>query len=180
LIDKKKALPNVMMRFCTIELKIRPAARWMAAQFYDEWTVLVGLRYDEPSRVARIRVPNPREKFTRDAPLYDAKITKEDVLAFWASQPFDLALGPHESNCDLCFLKGTSKRLSVLQQDPSRADWWIEQEKRTGQFFINPKKEPCGYEGLKSLVVRRLPVISSDSDLSVDPSDNSIDCACTD
>lgn len=175
LIEKKKALPNAIARFCTQELKIIPMARWMRAQGYDEWTVLVGLRYDEPSRVARIRAPS-KERFLREAPLHQAKITKSDVMAFWKTQAFDLRLKPYESNCDLCFLKGSRKRLEILRTDSSLADWWIEQEQRRGATFVKPAREPGGYQGLKK-IVHHLPLLPG---LNLDDEDDSLDCACTD
>lgn len=62
------------------------------------------------------------------APLVEAKVAESDVLAFWAAQPFDLALRRHEGNCDLCFLKGRAKRARVMRERPELAAWWIQQE----------------------------------------------------
>ena len=54
-------------------------------------------------------------------------------MAFWRSQPFDL--GIDDSNCDLCFLKGRSTLDRLIREEPSRADWWIEQERQRAQTF---------------------------------------------
>jgi hypothetical protein len=59
----------------------------------------------------------------------------QDVMAFWAAQPFDLGLRPWEGNCDLCFLKGRGIRKAIIRDNPASADWWIEQERLTGGFF---------------------------------------------
>jgi len=56
-------------------------------------------------------------------------------MAFWRAQDFDLGLEPWEGNCDLCFLKGRGLRKRIIRDDPSRADWWAEQERLTGGFF---------------------------------------------
>jgi hypothetical protein len=55
------------------------------------------------------------------------------LAAFWAGQPFDLAL-PNigcktpAGNCDLCFLKSAGTISALLRADPGLADWWIRME----------------------------------------------------
>ena len=54
LIQYKKVLPNVLMRFCTIELKIRTAKRYLRNPLelgWRNWVNAVGIRYDEPKRL---------------------------------------------------------------------------------------------------------------------------------
>lgn len=104
-----RGLPNPMTRFCTQELKVRPMRNFMRAKGFDHWTNVVGIRADEPRRVARMRAPN-RERWDVVLPLADAGISERDVMAFWAVQPFDLKLRTYEGNCDLCFLKTPHKR----------------------------------------------------------------------
>ena len=53
------------------------------------------------------------------------------MLAFWKGQPFDLQLRPHESNCDLCFLKGAGTASAIIRERPYMAQWWVDQEART-------------------------------------------------
>lgn len=130
LIDRRNFLPNPVTRFCTQELKIRVMKSWMRAAGYDHWTNVVGLRADEPRRVARMRAGEGRERWDLAFPLFDAGITVDDVRAFWRAQPFDLRLNPWEGNCDLCFLKGRVKRERVIRDRPDLATWWIDQEAR--------------------------------------------------
>ncbi len=135
LIASRSYLPNPVTRFCTVELKIRTMHRWLRARGYDEWTQAVGLRADEPRRVAKILAGHETGAETVACPLATAGVTQADVLAFWGAQPFDLALRPWEGNCDLCFLKGQSKRVRVMQDRPDLAAWWIAQEQRMGAKF---------------------------------------------
>lgn len=172
LVQSRGYLPNPVTRMCTADLKIKPMRRWMSAQGYEHWTVILGLRYDEARRVARISAPS-KERFTREAPLYAARVTKQDVNAWWSAQPFDLQLQPHEGNCDLCFLKALPKRLRIMRERPELAAWWIERERESGATFNKPRTEPGGYAGALDLV-RRLPMLPGLDD------DDSIDCACTD
>lgn len=137
LITDRSYLPNPVTRFCTQELKIRPMRDWMLARGYEHWTNVVGIRADEPRRVARMKEAAERrsERWDIVLPLAEAGITEPDVMAFWARQPFDLHLNQHEGNCDLCFLKGPRKRQAIMRDRPDLAVWWIEQEQRIGATF---------------------------------------------
>ena len=130
-IRKKNYLPNPVTRFCTIEMKIRTIANYLfskgmcetrSAGEYMSW---VGIRADEPRRAAKI----PRDR----TPLVTAGITKEMIGEFWRNQSFDLELPningvTYHGNCDLCFLKGASQTMSLIQEKPERALWWARME----------------------------------------------------
>lgn len=137
LITDRRCLPNPAQRWCTQELKIRPMGRWMVGRGYQHWTSVVGIRADEPKRIAKMRESNEKrsERFDVDMPLADAGVTLADVTAFWAAQPFDLALRPWEGNCTNCFLKHVAKRERIAKDRPDLNAWWVEQERRTAQFF---------------------------------------------
>ena len=141
LLTDRSFPPNPVMRFCTQELKIRPMRDWMRAHGYEHWTNVVGIRADEPRRVAKIRTAQETrsERWDIELPLADAGITVSDVMTFWAAQPFDLHLKPHEGNCDLCFLKGYDKIVNIVRDRPDLALWWAEQEDRLGATFRNDR-----------------------------------------
>jgi 3'-phosphoadenosine 5'-phosphosulfate sulfotransferase (PAPS reductase)/FAD synthetase len=157
-------LPNRQLRTCTAELKIRVIKKHMLKLGYKRWDVVLGLRADEPLRVARKREPPP-ERWEYVMPLADAGVTLEEVMNFWREAPFDLQLQPHEGNCDICFLKTVAKRARIAQDRPDLLDWWVSAEARTGDHFS--RNEPP-YARLV-----RLPVL-------VDEPQNGIDCDCTD
>jgi 3'-phosphoadenosine 5'-phosphosulfate sulfotransferase (PAPS reductase)/FAD synthetase len=94
LIKKQPFLPNPSMRFCTSELKINVMKRMMQLMGYKEWFNVVGLRYDEPRRVANIR-NQTGNKWTSITPMADAKHTIDDVIEFWKKQNFDLGLNAY-------------------------------------------------------------------------------------
>ncbi len=138
LIKKKPFLPNPVTRFCTSELKINVMKRMMELMGYKEWFNVVGLRYDEPRRVANIR-NQTGNKWTSITPMADAKHTINDVIEFWDKQNFDLNLNAYggktpAGNCDLCFLKGTRTLIQIIKERPDLADWWIEQEQRIAKL----------------------------------------------
>lgn len=130
LIREKSYLPNPVTRFCTIELKIRVMRDYARSLGWEHWTNVVGLRADEPGRVATAEARNQegKERWQTIMPLHAAGIIEPDVLAFWRAQPFDLKLKRHEGNCDLCFLKGRGKLTRIMADRPDLADWWIEAE----------------------------------------------------
>jgi len=130
LIRKRRYLPNQQARFCTTELKIRTAKRYLRSLGWDHWTNCVGLRADEPDRLNK---PAPRDRWTVWAPLADAGVSRHDVAAFWRRQPFDLRL-PNVAgrcwlgNCDGCFLKSEANIAAFTREFPERAAWWERME----------------------------------------------------
>lgn len=183
LIEQKRYLPNPVKRFCTIELKIRCAKRYAQSVLkWKHWDVAIGFRADEPSRVAKLSFPH-KEPFDRYAPLYHLGITAKDVGAFWINQGFDLRL-PNmngktmHGNCKLCFLKGEQTTLRLIAENPSYADWYIEQERKiqsSGQAKGNGdrfRKDRPSYADLKKIA-------TSQSDF-FEFSDDEISCVgCT-
>lgn len=164
LIAAEHALPNRTMRFCTMRLKLAPMRAFMLDQGYDHFTNVVGIRADEPGRVAKLfgRVqPNYEDLHV---PMWQAGINHPMVLNGWKQRGFDLALGPNDSNCDLCFLMGAAERLRRMRQDLSRADWWLLQQDKTGAKWINPKSGRPSYERLVQIASsnERLPHIEDD------------------
>jgi 3'-phosphoadenosine 5'-phosphosulfate sulfotransferase (PAPS reductase)/FAD synthetase len=133
LIKKRKFLPNVVARFCTVELKIRTMERYLKSLGWKEWVSMLGIRADEPRRLAKIHVQDNGKHETKTAPLGPAGITAKDVGKFWKNNDFDLKLPnfngkTFHGNCDLCFLKGYAQTLSLIQEKPERAIWWAKME----------------------------------------------------
>ena len=103
---------------------------------YKDWFNVIGLRHDEPRRVASAM--KQYEIWTNITPMFDAKHTVKDVSEFWKKQNFDLNLTNANGktpagNCDLCFLKGMDTTISILKERPHLADWWIKQEQKFGE-----------------------------------------------
>jgi len=139
LIDKQGYCPNRVARTCTGRLKIRVLRDFIRSQ---PWYVphvdvfnVIGLRADEEMRVMNATDTdgyNSSEGLIGKCPLAEAGITKMHVDAFWTdkkcSEGFDLGIQSEAGNCTLCFLKSRRKLISLVRQNPSLADWWIEQE----------------------------------------------------
>ena len=132
LIADKNYLPNMVARFCTSELKVLTIERYLKDQGFSDWETAVGIRADEPRRVAKMR-----QKEGYLTPLADKGVTSSDVINFWKTQSFDLKLpsSGFYSNCDLCFLKGYGIKQSLVNENPKLADWWVDQEEKIGARF---------------------------------------------
>ena len=169
LIGRKKAVPNAVQRWCTQELKIRPMDKYALRLGWDDYDVVLGLRADEPYRVAKMRGTN------RVMPLARAGISKRDVQAFWRRQNFDLGLPSVNGttpggNCNLCFLKGLATTMGLVRANPEIADWWIEQERRVGATF---HKDRPSYAAILDAVQRQ-------QNFDFGDRDRIIDCFCGD
>jgi hypothetical protein len=136
LIDKKQYLPNQQTRFCTIELKIRTAKRYLVSLGWKRWINATGIRADEPRRLNK---PKPKDRWTVWNPLAEAGIGRHHVAEFWRGQPFDLRL-PNVGgncwlgNCDGCFLKSEAHVAAFTRDFPERAAWWERAEARIGSL----------------------------------------------
>ena len=133
LIRAKGIAPNPVSRFCTKELKIEAIRSFVKNLGWETpYQGFVGIRADETRRVKKIH--NTRDcGQDRWCPLYLDGVTVTDVYNFWKQSSFDLALYNNKGttdwgNCDLCFLKGESKKASIVRERPDLADWWIEIE----------------------------------------------------
>jgi len=162
LITDRKYLPNSVARFCTVELKILTIDRYLKSVGVDDYLTVVGIRADEPRRVAK-----QKSKPDYHCPMADAGATKQDVMKFWQEMPWDLETpSPYYSNCDLCFLKGHSIKASLIRDGVS-PQWWIDQEKRIAGTF---RSDQPSYEAMRDY---------SDSQIDIF-SDESIPCFCGD
>ena len=193
LIDRKGFVPNVTMRTCSGTLKrdrIESFARHHLG--LKRWHSVIGLRADEPRRVLRMRAMNCGSRTGAHAvlPLADAGVREADVIEWWKKQPFDLGIPSYAGNCDLCYLKGRAKLIRIIRENPSLADWWIEQEAKVANR-TGPDGRACDsmkvfrlgetYAELKAAALAdrdlfdeaaAIPDQSSQSD--------SFDCHCTD
>jgi hypothetical protein len=177
MLDKKQYLPSPVMRFCTIELKIRAIDKYLKSLGWkhNENMDWVGIRADEQRRAAKI----DRER----TPLVTAGVTKEIVGQFWKSQLFDLGL-PNmngvtmHGNCDLCYLKGAKQTLSLISEKPERALWWAKME----ETHINKAKNDSGKFRKDRPTYRQMyNYVLSQKDMFIEiPDDETIPCFCGD
>jgi 3'-phosphoadenosine 5'-phosphosulfate sulfotransferase (PAPS reductase)/FAD synthetase len=165
LIDKKKYLPNPVARFCSMELK---GVAITKATGIESDSTMVGVRADEPIRVPKLRARGLR------LPLVEAGVVKQHIREFWKNNNFDLELDERNGvtpfgNCDLCFLKGPNQVLSIIKNQPERAIWWVNQEKKIGGTF---RSDRPNYSDMHKFANNQQDMFGMD--------DESIDCFCGD
>ena len=168
LIEKRKAIPNNFKRFCTIELKIKTARRYLRSFGITKYENLVGFRYDEPLRIKRRKQmwKSVIDKF----PLYENKIDKQIVNNYWNKKSYNLEIPSILGNCTLCFMKGKNAIISILASYPELAKEWIDDENKMNRTYLKGIK----IEELLKIAQNNL---FKDYDLSeIKPA---FDCACT-
>jgi hypothetical protein len=181
LIRWRGFLPNPVSRFCTMELKVRPAARYLLSigmcenLNQGENMSMIGMRADEQRRAAKIADKSR-------IPLVAAGVTKEIVGEFWRNNSFDLELPNNNGvtmhgNCDLCFLKGGAQIQSLIAEKPSRAIWWAEMENLPREDNGTPwggyfRKDRPSYAAMMQY--------AADQKTIFDPHDEAISCFCGD
>jgi hypothetical protein len=173
LLNKTKQIPNNFKRFCTVELKIKTARRYLRSLGLIQYENLIGFRYDEPLRVKR------RKKMWKKVddifPLYNQGIDKKIIDEYWSKKSYTLEIPPILGNCTLCFMKGKNAILSILSSYPELADEWIQDEE-------NNKVIGNGYRYFKDISMKELRDIAQNNlfknyDLNeIKPAFN---CACT-
>lgn len=168
LIEKRRALPNVMMRFCTIELKIKTARRYLRSIGIKDYENLIGFRGgDEKKRI--ISYKNHWKTVKAVFPLGGSMVTKQFILDYWNEKPYNLEIPNLLGNCDLCFLKGKNAIIQILKQFPELANKWIADEEKVGATYI------------KGITYKQMLDLSTQVKKQVDLSDiePSFNCSCT-
>ena len=150
LIKKRKALPNMMQRFCTSEMKMIPIADWWYLTISEKIKMRVGFRYDEKERSTRFRTEtklkigkhdNGKNKWANfewregEFPLIDNKITHYPIYQWAKSSGIVFS---EDSNCVGCFWKPIQQLRKNWEEEPLKMKWFAEQENRIKRTF---KKE---------------------------------------
>ncbi len=133
---KRKAIPNKFKRFCTAELKVKTARRYIRSRGLLRWNYAIGYRADEPKR--KVRSDSMQTAIT---PLRDAGITAADIADFWKGMDFDLQLPllpngkTFGGNCIGCFWHSEYQNAHLCKTRPKDVEWLIKEEKKHGYTF---------------------------------------------
>lgn len=169
LCKKRKALPNMMQRFCTTEMKMFPIAEWWYKNINEKIIMRVGFRYDEMERAERLKTnikikigkhENGKNKWKEfnwrigEFPLITDKITHFDVKK-WADKSG--LIFPQDSNCVGCFHKPLQQLRKNWQDEPLKMQWFAElEEKNVGnRNKIQLWKKETNYFNIKKLGVQQ-------------------------
>ena len=165
-------IPNRVKRSCTIELKIKPARRYLRSLGLMAYENFIGFRADEPLRVKRSK--KRWKQVDTIFPLYTDGITKQDINHYWSRKPYNLEIPSILGNCTLCFNKGKNAIIAILREYPELADDWIEDEKKSSLKYGHTYLPGVTIEELRNIAQNNL---FKGYDLGqIEPAFN---CACT-
>ena len=150
LARKRKTFPRGLMQFCTGELKIEPAKRWLAAHDADRRAVAVnGVRRAESQRRASTPVFVPISDSHGGRALWSplAEFSDADRNALIERTPFELL--PHRSmECSPCIF---SSRADLRNVSEERIDEIEALEEDVGRVLFRPKAY-AGAEGIREVI----------------------------
>lgn len=139
-VIKKFGIANKNFPHCTREMKLNPMYSYIKSLGWEKrefWTAL-GMRTDEPRRLSKIARAN-RIFY----PLAGARITKRDVLSYWAAAPFDLEIQEREGNCLWCFKKSERKLYQNIASNPEWFKFPAEMERLYSRARIESDSNPA-------------------------------------
>lgn len=168
LVKWKRYVPNGVTRICSEWLKIRASNGLAASILGDEFDNVVGIRADEPPRIAKMRARG------NTLPLVSANATRSNVLAWWAAQPFDLRIPQGQGNCRLCYEKRTEQLVNVIrdESDGGGVDRWIAREREIGATM----KKGIPFAKIAARARGQLPMWTPPAEIEADMRP----CACAD
>lgn len=119
-------IPKTTERVCTSKLKITPTEKYLSDAGVDDYVSALGYRKGEERR--RSRALGRGDNII--CPLMEAGIDNARVIEFWRAQDFNLSLPTVggrtiHGNCVLCFMKGRGEIMRLINECPTRADFWI-------------------------------------------------------
>jgi len=157
-------LPNIMSRFCTVDMKIKPIAQWCYENTELPVKMRIGFRANELSRANRmierqvngiedfkfkVGEKNGRNKWKDlpyrqvEFPLIKDAIFKDTIENYWKGKPVRFA---YQNNCVGCFHRSELMLKHMSNKAEKQFNWFIEMEQKNGCTF----KSGITYERIKS------------------------------
>lgn len=130
-VCRKHGTPTVAAPLCSDRMKSIPSDKYCDEKYgrggYLRW---LGMRVDEQSRIKSTE--QQLDFFQKDKPIskrvkntkylaYISDFTKQDILAWWENQEFNLDLEEHLGNCVFCIKKGANKLALAAKDEPEMA-----------------------------------------------------------
>lgn len=157
-------LPNIMSRFCTVDMKIKPIAQWCYDNTELPVEMRIGFRANEVSRANnmidraingienfkfKVGENNGRNKWKElpyrkvEFPLIKNAIFKDNIENYWKDKPVRFA---YQNNCVGCFHRSELMLKHMSNKSEKQFNWFIEMEQKNGCTF----KSGITYERIKN------------------------------
>jgi hypothetical protein len=161
-IKHRKFLPNMMMRFCTSDMKLDPIFNFCRNNVADVVNMNIGFRFDEKERGERNKdnthyktiigkTKNGKQNkwgniYWRELnfPLIDDHITNYEVIKWSKSSGL---VFPEDSNCVGCFWKPVQQLRKNWEDEPLKMQWFSDQEQKMNKKF----KKEMSYKEIKKV-----------------------------
>lgn len=145
-------LPNIMKRFCTSELKLRPMFEFWQSQIGEPVTTRIGFRLGEENRAQKMRercnddglvsmkhiigeLADGRNKWATtpwqkpEFPLIRDGIRADTIRSFWTGKNVRFA---ERNNCVGCFHRNPLLLRKMAETNPTEFGWFVDQEQKHG------------------------------------------------
>lgn len=147
---KGNYLPNVMARYCTTELKIKPLFNWWEQNVKEPVAMQIGLRHGEQRRAENIldKCVNGLRQYNNVGwqypvfPLIEDGIRRDTIVEYWNNIPIPFA---KQNNCIGCFHRNPLVLRKKFEDHPKKMAWYVEQEEKTGGRW----KREVSYKDIK-------------------------------
>ena len=159
IIPKGGYLPNVMVRYCTTELKMKPIFKWWQDNINEVCDMRIGFRSGEEKRQKRVidklnENGNEEIKVVIDSsgqrnkwgvvewrkpsfPLIDNNITQNAIQNYWVKNKSIQFNEGYYNNCVGCFHRAPMFLNKMAQEHPNKMEWFakIEQKYKPNTFI---------------------------------------------
>tara|TARA_R100000388_G_C7210008_1_gene143114 strand:- start:95 stop:973 length:879 start_codon:yes stop_codon:yes gene_type:complete len=173
----KKFLPNKLMRFCTIEMKLRPKQNWWRKNINEPIECRIGFRANEQRRAKSMLSRTELDGFLYEKfiigenkskglyhkiykkyesvkyekptfPLIEDGIYNDTIQKFWKDKPVRFA---YANNCVGCFHRSPIFLKKMQTKSPNKFQWFVDAEKNLGYSGKNGGfKDGIKYKEIKN------------------------------
>ena len=145
-------LPNMMVRYCTTELKMKPIFKWWEENINEVCDMRIGFRKGEEKRQIRMLDKlndngNEEIKIVIDSsgkrnkwgmvewrkpsfPLIDNQITQKEIQDFWSKNKSVNFKKGYYNNCVGCFHRNPMFLNKMAQEHPNKMEWFSKMEEQ--------------------------------------------------
>lgn len=140
----KFGIPNSKFKHCTRSLKQHPMQSYLRSLGWEpgSYDTAIGIRADEFDRCSA----TAKEQRLVYPLVTRWPATKPQINAWWAAQPFLLALKGYQGNCRWCWKKSYRKHLTILNETPEAYAFPERMEREYGltgpEFAKDPPPAP--------------------------------------
>jgi hypothetical protein len=165
IIKIKNYLPNVVQRFCTTEMKLKPLFNWWNDNFDEPVEMRIGFRANEMRRAKNMtermnqnglltfktitgQSKNGRNKWSDIEwqkpvfPLINDAVFKDKIENYWNDKPVKFAF---MNNCVGCFHRNEVLLKMMSEKHPNKFEWFVNAENGERTF-----KNGINYQDIKN------------------------------